>query len=151
MDLTRRSSSSRPASATSASSARATTSLVIASAATLGRWAGGSAGGMRWVRGSGVSSRGTRSASEMMPTSSPRSTTGTALMARVTRRSATSLSGMSGGTQTTGLDITSLTRTAASLQRLRPVWLGPQGPSRAGRHPRHGTIGPMAHTVPAIS
>jgi hypothetical protein len=112
MDLMRRSSMSRPASARSASSGRATTSLVIASPATFGRWPGRSAGGMRWARGSGASSKGTRSASDTIPTSSPWSTTGIALMARVTRRSATYLSRMSDGTQTTGLDITSLTRTA---------------------------------------
>src|SRR4029453_9771751 len=151
MDLMRRSSMSRPASATSASSGRAITSRVIASAASFGRWAGRSAGGMRWARGSGASSKGTRSASDTMPTSSPSSTTGTALIPSRTSRSAPSLSRMSGGTVTTGLDITSLTRTVASLQRLWPFWPGSQGPSRAGRNPRTRTIGPMGRAVRAIS
>ena len=44
---------------------------------------------------------------------------GTALMPRATRSLATALSGMSGGTVTTGLDMTSLTRTSrTSLHRL---------------------------------
>ena len=60
-----------------------------------------------------------------MPTSSPASTTGTAPMARVTRTLATSLSGMPGGTVTTGLDMISLTRTLPPCLATASLTRGP--------------------------